>query len=174
MVSGVAIWRFCILTGFKPRQPIVGFFKCQMQSGLVVRLPGAKCILFEGLALFLALDVLPDGFEHDPVEDLNLGGMVKNHNLARSLSDAGIGNAIQAIEVKAAMHGKTVIKIDRWFPSSKMCSACGLLQSKMSWSVRQWTCGCGAMHDRDENAARNIVAVGHTVTGRGAGVSPHC
>ena len=107
------------------------------------------------------------------VEDLNLRGMVKNHSLARSLSDAGIGNAIRAIETKAAMHGKTVIKIDRWFPSSKMCSACGTLQSSMPLSVRQWTCDCGATHDRDENAARNILAVGHTVTGRGAGVNLH-
>lgn len=105
------------------------------------------------------------------VEDLNLRGMVKNHNLARSLSDAGIGNAIRAIEAKAAMHGKTVVKIDRWFPSSKMCSACGMLQSKMPLSIRQWTCDCGAVHDRDENAARNILAVGHTVTGRGDNAS---
>jgi len=101
------------------------------------------------------------------VEDLNLRGMVKNHSLARSLSDAGIGNAIRAIESKAAMHGKTVIKIDRWFPSSKMCSACGCLQSAMPLSVRHWQCDCGATHDRDENAARNILAVGHTATARG-------
>lgn len=104
------------------------------------------------------------------VETLNLRGMVKNHSLARSLSDAGIGNAIRAIETKAAMHGKTVIKIDRWFPSSKMCSACGCLQSSMPLPVRQWTCDCGATHDRDENAARNILAVGHTVAGRGDNV----
>lgn len=107
------------------------------------------------------------------VEDLNLRGMVKNHSLARSLSDAGIGMAIRVIETKAAMHGKTVVKIDRWFPSSKMCSACGTLQAHMPLSVRQWTCDCGAVHDRDENAARNILAVGHTVTGRGDCVSRH-
>jgi putative transposase len=107
------------------------------------------------------------------VEDLNLRGMVKNHALARSLSDAGIGQCIRAIEAKAAMHGKTVVKIDRWFPSSKMCSECGALQESMPLSVRQWTCDCGAHHDRDENAARNILAVGHTVTGRGAGVRLH-
>ncbi len=107
------------------------------------------------------------------VEDLNLRGMVKNHSLARSLSDAGIGRAIRAIETKAAMHGKAVVKIDRWFPSSKMCSACGTRQAHLPLSVRQWTCDCGAVHDRDENAARNILAVGHTVTGRGASVSLH-
>lgn len=107
------------------------------------------------------------------VEDLNLRGMVKNHSLARSLSDAGIGSAIRALENKAAMHGKAVVKIDRWFPSSKMCSACGCLQSALPLSIRQWRCDCGATHDRDENAARNILAVGQTVAGRGASVSPH-
>ena len=107
------------------------------------------------------------------VENLNLRGMVKNHALARSLSDAGIGQCIRTIEAKAAMHGKAVVKVDRWFPSSKMCSSCGVLQAHMPLSVRQWTCDCGAVHDRDENAARNILAVGHTVTGRGASVSLH-
>ena len=107
------------------------------------------------------------------VEDLNLRGMVKNHRFARSLSDAAIGNCIRALETKAAMHGKSVVKIDRWFPSSKMCSDCGALQATLPLSVRRWTCDCGATHDRDENAARNILAVGHTVTGRGETVSLH-
>lgn len=105
------------------------------------------------------------------VEDLNLRGMVKNHNLARSLSDASIGQAIQTIETKAAMHGKTVVKVDRWFPSSKLCSECGKLQESMPLSIREWTCTCGATHDRDENAAKNILAVGQTVSGRGDDVS---
>lgn len=106
------------------------------------------------------------------VEDLNIRGMIKNHNLARSLSDASIGAAIRAIETKAAMHGKNVVKIDRWFPSSKMCCVCGLIQESMPLSVRQWTCKCGATHDRDECAAINILAVGQTV-GRGDNVSLH-
>jgi len=104
------------------------------------------------------------------VEDLNLRGMLKNHKLARSLSDANIGNCIRAIRAKADMHGKTVVKIDRWFPSSKMCSACGTVQDKMPLSIREWTCSCGVVHDRDENAAINILAVGHPVTGRGANI----
>lgn len=104
------------------------------------------------------------------VEDLNLRGMVKNHSLARSLSDAAIGAAIRTIEAKAAMHGKTVVKIDRFFPSSKMCSACGAIQEQMPLNVRHWTCACGASHDRDENAALNILAVGQTVTAQGGGV----
>lgn len=104
------------------------------------------------------------------VEDLNLRGMVKNHSLARSLSDAAIGSAIRAIEAKAAMHGKTVHKIDRWFPSSKMCASCGTVRESLPLDVREWTCACGATHDRDENAAANILAVGQTVTAQGGGV----
>lgn len=109
-------------------------------------------------------------FDHIYVEDLNIRGMVKNHSLARSLSDAAIGNAIRAIKTKAEMHGKTVVKIDRWFPSSKMCSACGCVQEAMPLSVREWHCDCGATHDRDENAAKNILAVGQTVAAQGGGV----
>lgn len=104
------------------------------------------------------------------VEDLHLRGMLKNHSLARALSDASIGSAIRKIEEKAKTHGKNVVRIDRFFPSSKMCSQCGVIQEAMPLSVREWTCACGAVHDRDENAARNILAVGQTVTARGAGV----
>lgn len=105
------------------------------------------------------------------VEDLNLRGMVKNHSLARSLHDASIGSAIRLLEEKAARYGKTVVKIDRWFPSSKTCSCCGYVAEKMPLSVRDWTCPeCGAAHDRDENAAVNILAVGHTVSAHGGTV----
>lgn len=105
------------------------------------------------------------------VEDLNLRGMVKNHALARALHDAGIGMAVRMLEQKAASAGKTVVKIDRWFPSSKMCSTCGHLLSALPLAVRDWVCpACGARHDRDENAAKNILAVGQTVTAHGDGV----
>ena len=105
------------------------------------------------------------------VEDLNLRGMVKNHNLARSLHDASIGTAILMIEEKAARYGKTVVKIDRWFPSSKTCSDCGYIVEKLPLSVREWTCPeCGTTHDRDANAAANILAVGQTVSAHGGTV----
>ena len=104
------------------------------------------------------------------VEDLNLRGMVKNHSLARSLHDASIGTAIRMIEEKAERYGKTVVKIDRWFPSSKTCSDCGHIVEKLPLSVREWTCQeCGATHDRDANAAANILAAGHAVTAHGDG-----
>ena len=105
------------------------------------------------------------------VEDLNLRGMVKNHSLARSLHDASIGTAIRMIEEKAERYGKTVVKIDRWFPSSKTCSDCGHIVEKLPLSVREWTCPeCGATHDRDANAAANILAVGQTVSAHGGTV----
>lgn len=105
------------------------------------------------------------------IEDLNLRGMVKNHNLARSLHDASIGMAVQQLEYKCTRYGKTVQKIDRWFPSSKLCSKCGHMLSSLSLSVREWDCpSCGAHHDRDENSACNIKAVGQTVSAHGGGV----
>jgi putative transposase len=105
------------------------------------------------------------------VEDLNLRGMVKNHSLARSLHDASIGTAIRMIEGKAKRYGKTVVKIDRWFPSSKTCSECGRIVKELTLSVREWACPeCGTIHDRDANAAVNILAAGHAVTAHGDGV----
>ena len=105
------------------------------------------------------------------VEDLNLRGMVKNHSLARSLHDASIGTAIRMIEEKAERYGKTVVKIDRWFPSSKTCSDCGHIVEKLPLSVRGWACPeCGTIHDRDANAAANILAVGQTVSAHGGTV----
>lgn len=110
-------------------------------------------------------------FDRIYVEDLNLRGMVKNHSLARSLSDAAIGTAIRMIDEKAVRYGKTVVKIDRWFPSSKTCSACGHIVEKLPLSVREWTCPeCGILHDRDENAAANILAAGHAVSAHGGTV----
>ena len=97
--------------------------------------------------------------------------MVKNHSLARSLHDASIGTAIRMISEKAERYGKTMVKIDRWFPSSKTCSACGHIVEQLPLSVREWTCQeCGTHHDRDANAAANILAVGHTVSAHGGTV----
>jgi putative transposase len=105
------------------------------------------------------------------IEDLNLRGMVKNHSLARSLSDASIGMAVRVLEEKAERYGKRTIQVDRWFPSSKTCSGCGHVVSVLPLSVREWTCpSCSSVHDRDLNAAINILAVGQTVTAHGDGV----
>lgn len=90
------------------------------------------------------------------IEDLNVAGMMKNHCLARAIGDIGWGEFRRQLTYKAALHGASVEVIDRFFPSSKLCSSCGALQEKMPLSVREWTCDCGAVHDRDVNAAKNI------------------
>jgi putative transposase len=105
------------------------------------------------------------------IEDLNVRGMVKNHSLARSLSDASLGAAARMLEEKAERYGKKVERIDRWFPSSKTCSCCGHIQERMPLDVRNWTCpSCSTTHDRDVNAAVNILAAGQAVTAHGGTV----
>ncbi|GGL00412.1 RNA-guided endonuclease InsQ/TnpB family protein [Streptomyces flaveus] len=107
------------------------------------------------------------------IEDLTVRNMVKNHTLARAISDASWSEFRSLLEYKATWYGREVIAVDRFFPSSKLCSACGTLQDKMPLSVRTWTCdSCGTTHDRDVNAANNLLAAGLAVTVCGAGVRP--
>ncbi|QKW37967.1 IS200/IS605 family element transposase accessory protein TnpB [Actinomadura sp. NAK00032] len=94
------------------------------------------------------------------IEDLNVGGMVRNHRLARAIADAAWRETRSMLECKCAWYGRELIVVDRWFPSSERCSSCGTVRQDMPLDVRKWTCGCGAEHDRDVNAARNILAVG--------------
>ncbi len=94
------------------------------------------------------------------IEDLAVRAMVKNHSLARAISDAGWRQLRSMLEYKARWYGRELVVIDRWFPASKLCSACGALQKSMPLNVRVWECACGATHDRDVNAARNILAAG--------------
>ncbi len=94
------------------------------------------------------------------VEDLTVGNMIKNRSLARAISDAAWRDLRGMLEYKAAWYGRTVIAVDRWFPSSKLCSVCGAMQEGMPLNVRTWQCACGASHDRDMNAASNILAAG--------------
>lgn len=68
---------------------------------------------------------------------------------------------------KCARYGRQLVAIDRFFPSSKLCNACGAVVESLSLDVREWTCDCGVKHDRDENAAKNIYALGHSVNARG-------
>jgi len=106
------------------------------------------------------------------LEDLYLKGMVQNHAIARVLSDAAIGSAIRLLEDKAARYGKTVIRIDRFYPSSKTCSACRHVLDELPLKVRAWICpSCGIGHDRDLNAAKNLVAAGQAAAAHGAWVS---
>ena len=95
------------------------------------------------------------------LESLNVKGMQQNRNLARSISDTGWSTLVGMIEYKAEEAGRTVIKIDRWFPSTKRCSECGYVTESKPLSVRSWTCSrCETSHDRDVNAAKNIRTAG--------------
>jgi putative transposase len=93
------------------------------------------------------------------VEDLAVSGLARTR-LARSVNDAGWSMFVAMLEYKARRHGRTFGRVDRWFPSTRTCSACGVVGEAKPLQVRTWTCGCGVTHDRDLNAARNILAAG--------------
>ncbi len=95
------------------------------------------------------------------VEGLIVAGMVKNHNLAKHIVDAAFGEIFRELEYKAGWYGRSYLPLDRFFPSSKLCSSCGDLLEELPLSVREWECPrCGAHHDRDKNAAINILRAG--------------
>ncbi|MDT0443048.1 RNA-guided endonuclease InsQ/TnpB family protein [Streptomyces johnsoniae] len=107
------------------------------------------------------------------IEDLSVRNMVKNGTLARAISDAAWRQFRTMLEYKAQWYGREVIAVDRFFPSSKLCSACGTLTRAMPLNVRTWTCEtCGTAHDRDVNAAKNLKAAGLAASVCGAGVRP--
>ena len=106
------------------------------------------------------------------IEDLAVRNLLKNHKLARAISDASWTELRSMLEYKCAWYGRELVVIDRWFPSSKLCGACGTVVAKMALNVRAWTCDYGAVHDRDINAARNILAAGLAASACGAGVRP--
>lgn len=94
------------------------------------------------------------------IEDLAVRNMMKNHKLARAISDASWSELRSLLDYKCRWYGRELITIDRWYPSSKICSTCRRLAESMPLSVREWTCPCSAVHDRDINAARNILVAG--------------
>ena len=98
------------------------------------------------------------------IEDLAVKNMVRNHRLARAISDCSWGEFRRQLEYKCQRYGRDLVMIDRWYPSSKTCSACGHLLAQLSLSTRHWRCpACGARHHRDINAAKNILAAGRAV-----------
>jgi putative transposase len=100
------------------------------------------------------------------IEDLNVSGMVRNRHLARAISDCGWGEFRRQLAYKCERAGRELVVIDRWYPSSKTCSACGHRLAELSLSTRHWTCpSCRSRHDRDINAAENILAAGLAVAG---------
>jgi putative transposase len=112
------------------------------------------------------------------IEDLAVANMIRNRHLARAICDCGWGEFRRQLEYKCQRYGRRLVVIDRWYPSSKTCAACGHLLAELSLSTRYWTCpSCRARHDRDINAAKNILAAGLAVAwgapgdACGAGVS---
>jgi putative transposase len=107
------------------------------------------------------------------VESLNVKGMVKNHCLAKAISDVGWSAFTRQLEYKAKWYGRTFVKIDQFYPSSKTCSACGYVLETLPLDVREWVCpACGTCHDRDHNAAKTILAEGLSVAVCGGNVRP--
>lgn len=104
------------------------------------------------------------------VEDLNISGMVKNHKLARSISRQSWYTFTKMLEYKSEWYGRELIKIDRFYPSSKTCYECKAVVDKLPLNIREWTCTCGATLDRDINAAKNIKAAGLAVSVYGESV----
>lgn len=106
------------------------------------------------------------------VEDLNVSGMMHNHHLARSIGDEGWGDFIRMLEYKSIWYGSRLLKIPRFEPTSKRCSSCGSVNQELTLSDRQWICkSCGALHERDANAAHNIrncgISILHTESSSG-------
>ncbi|WP_036503531.1 RNA-guided endonuclease TnpB family protein, partial [Nitrosococcus oceani] len=111
------------------------------------------------------------------LEDLNIQGMLRNRRLSKAIADCGLHELRRQMEYKAAWYGRDVLIVDRWAPTSKTCSACGAVQESMPLNIREWTCNCGTHHDRDINAAKNVMLFGTagsagTHKARGAGKTP--
>ena len=105
------------------------------------------------------------------IEDLNVKGMIKNHKLSKHIADASWGNFVNLLTYKCDWYGKELVKIGRYFPSSKMCSDCGWINQNLKLSDRKWTCKCGETHDRDINASINILKEGLKIYGEGLAIT---
>lgn len=103
---------------------------------------------------------LVENYDLIVTEDLNVSGMIKNHRLARAIADASWHSLIRMIDYKCSFYGKEHVKVNRYFPSSKTCHACGLIKKNLNLSDRTFICECGYVEDRDLNAALNIRAAG--------------
>ena len=113
------------------------------------------------------------------VETLNIKGMMKNRRLSRAFADAGLAEFVRQLEYKCGLYGTRFVRVDRWYPSTQLCSRCGRKNDTLTLAIRTWTCNCGAVLDRDANASKNIeregariLAGGPPVTGRGRHVRP--
>jgi putative transposase len=100
------------------------------------------------------------------MEDLNVSGMLKNHKLAKAIQEVGLYRFRQVLTDKAMLNGKQIAFVDRFYPSSKTCHKCGYMKNDLTLADREWTCPiCGEHHDRDVNAAMNILSEGINIIG---------
>lgn len=107
------------------------------------------------------------------IEDLNVRGLIRNRSLSRSIADAGWGEFRRMLTYKSAWYGMRLIVADRFYPSTKRCSECGDVAPRLGLSVRAWKCAsCGALHDRDFNAAKNLAQYGTASRAETAGLGP--
>jgi putative transposase len=107
------------------------------------------------------------------VESLAVKNMVKNHKLAKAISDVGWSELVRQIEYKSEWYDRTFVKIDKFYPSSKRCHDCGHILDSLTLDIRMWTCPeCGVVHDRDHNAAKNVLAAGLAVSACGEAIRP--
>lgn len=111
---------------------------------------------------------LVESYDLISVEDLNVKGMIKNHKLSKHIADASWGNFVTLLQYKCDWYGKELVKVNRFYPSSKTCGDCGWINQELKLSDREWTCkSCGVVHDRDVNASRNILKEGLKIFGQG-------
>ena len=102
------------------------------------------------------------------IEDLHVKGMIKNHKLSKHIADASWGNFVNLLQYKCDWYGRELVKVNRFFPSSKTCNVCGWINQNLNLSIREWTCkSCGVVHDRDGNASINILKEGLKYTSGG-------
>jgi len=102
------------------------------------------------------------------VEDLNVKGMIKNRKLSKHIADASWGKFVTLLQYKCDWYGKELVKVNRFYPSSKTCSECGWINQELKLSDREWTCNsCAAIHDRDLNASKNILKEGLKIISAG-------
>ena len=152
---------------------VKGSVRCEKTKERVARLH-ARVADVRADAIHKATSMIAGNYSVVCVEDLHVAGMVKNHNLARSVSDAALGEFRRQLEYKTARTGAVLRVVDRWYPSSKTCSNCGVVKAKLSLSERVFNCdACGLSMDRDLNAAINICVAGsapETLNARGEDV----
>jgi putative transposase len=160
-----------VRAGLQPGQPIpkgmhIPWSKNMQKTQRRIARLHARIAHIRANALHQLTTMLVERFDVIAIEDLNVAGMLKNHKLARGIADMGFGEFRRQLEYKAGQRGKTVIVVDRWYPSSKICADCGYKMPKMPLSVREWTCpACGMPHDRDLNAAINLRTVAESSVG---------